>query len=95
MKEIVTPKGILKYRMPNILEAYDIIDASGIYTEGCSLLKLKRNIIQAMEPVIDYSSIEGVSSYPELLMDLDNIMPLTEVSGEILDKVLEILKKKN
>ena len=38
MEEIVTDKGILKYRMPNILEAYDLLEASGISNGEVSTL---------------------------------------------------------
>ena len=96
MKEIITSKGVLKYRMPNILEAYDVLESSGISSGESSTLKLKRNIIGIMAPFIDFSSIEGVSSYSELLDDVENmISPLSEIADEIILKSFSVFKKNN
>lgn len=95
MKEIETPKGILKYRMPNILEAYDVLEASGVTTGESSHLKLKRNIIKNMAPLVDFSGIEGVSSYEELLECVDEmITPLSAIADEIIIKSFTVFKKK-
>ena len=94
-KEIETSKGVLKYRMPNILEAYDLLDTSGIQL-GVSTLKLKRNIIDSMGPMIDYSGIEGVDSYQNLLTMVDDmVMPLGAIADEIIMKTFDAFKKKN
>lgn len=95
MKEIKTSKGILKYRMPNVLEVYDILDVSGVNSGVSDSLKIKRNIISEMGYLIDISSIEGVSSYEELLMLTDEmILPLSDISDEIMSKIFELFKKK-
>jgi len=90
-----TKKGILKYRMPNILEAYDILEASGI-TEGApSQLKMKKNIIQSMDYLLDFTEIEGVTTYAELLEDTENmIVPLGEIADEVISKAFNAFKKK-
>ena len=91
-----TAKGILKYRMPNILEAYDILEVSGIADSKPSQLKMKRNIIASMGYLIDFSSIEGVNSYEELLLDTeDMIVPLGEIADEVILKAFTAFKKKN
>jgi hypothetical protein len=96
MKEIVTPKGVLKYRMPNILEAYDLLDASGVNQGNLNILKLKRNIICEMSCLLDFSSIEGVSSYEGLLLDVENMIgPLSEIADEVISKTFDVFKKKN
>lgn len=95
MLEKKTEKGILKYRMPNILEAYDILEVSGISAGETSALKMKRNIIASMHNLLDFSLIEGVSSYEELLNDLDvMLIPLGEIADEIIFKSFEVFKKK-
>jgi hypothetical protein len=91
-----TKKGVLKCRMPNILEAYDLLEASGVNDEvKPSNLKLKRNIIMAMAPLIDFSEIEGATSYDDLLSDIENMaMPLSEVADSVIEKAFGAFKKK-
>ena len=95
MNEIETSKGILKYRMPNILEAYDLLEASGISNGETSTLKLKRNIIKEMVYLVDFSGIEGVESYDQLLEDIeDMITPLSLIADEVILKSFAVFKKK-
>jgi len=94
--EIKTTKGVLKYRLPNILEAYDILEASGINRGNVNALKLKRNIISSLGVLVDYSLIEGVHSYEDLLNDVDDmLLPLGEIADEIIVKIFDIFKKKD
>lgn len=96
MNEKQTEKGVLKYRMPNILESYDILECSGITEGKPSQLKMKRNIIASMGYLIDFSGIEGVSSYDDLLNDTENmIMPLGEIADEVIVKAFSAFKKKS
>lgn len=93
--EIETKKGVLKYRMPNILEAYDLLEASGITNGVTSTLKLKRNIIKEMEFLVDFSEIKEFSSYDNLLNDVeDMIEPLGKIADEVVVKTFEVFKKK-
>ena len=94
MLEKQTSKGVLKYRMPNILEAYDLLESSGV-SVGANALSLKRNIIKSMEPLLDFSQL-GFSSYFELLSDIENMLnPLSEIADEIIDKTFDAFKKKS
>lgn len=96
MKEIATGRGILKYRMPNIPEAFIVLEKSGISSGETSTLLLKGNIINSMEKFVDFSAIEGVTKYEELLNDVDNmIIPLGEIADEIILKTFAVFKKKN
>jgi hypothetical protein len=92
--EKITSKGVLKYRMPNILEAYDILEASDIANGNKSILMLKRNIIGKMAFLLDCSSIEGFTSYEEMLNDLEFTQPLSEIADEIAAKAFDAFKKK-
>lgn len=95
MKEIQTAKGVLKYRMPNILEAYDMLESSGVVDGQSSALKLKRNMMASMGKMIDTSGIEGNPSYEQLLEDIDNMIhPLSEIADEIILKAFSVFKKK-
>lgn len=96
MKEIVTPKGVLKYRMPNIIEAYDLLDASGVSDGVKSTLKLKRNIMLNMGCLIDHSGIEGAVKYEDLFdMVEEMINPLSEIADEVVTKAFDAFKKKS
>jgi hypothetical protein len=95
MKEIKTEKGLLKYRMPNLLEAYDLLEESGV-NDKVSNLKLKKNIIGAMGNLIDYSGIEGVESYSDLLNNIDEMAkPLSDIADEVILKAFGAFKKKS
>lgn len=88
-----TSKGVIKYRMPNIIEAYEILETSGVGS-GVSILSMKSKVIKQMEPLLDYSSI-GVKDYAELLTMVDDmIIPLSEIADEIILKAFVAFKKK-
>lgn len=94
MKEIQTSKGVLKYRMPNILEAYDILEASGITTGSSSTIMLKRNIIASMGVLLDFKEL-GFSSYEELLNDTDEMLEsISTIADEVILKTFDAFKKK-
>lgn len=96
MKEIQTSKGVLKYRMPNILEVYEMLESSGITMGESSDLKLKRNIIEAMASLVDFSDIEGCASYNDLLNDTEEMtVPLSEIANIIIEKVFGAFRKKS
>lgn len=95
MKEIKTSKGVLKYRMPNLLEAYDLLEESGV-NDKVSNLKLKRNIIKAMGELVDCSGIEGQPTYSDLLNDIEDMAkPLSDIADEVILKAFGAFKKKN
>jgi hypothetical protein len=95
-KEIQTPKGILKYRMPNILESYDILESSGVTDGKPSQIKMKRNIIASMGHLLDFSAIEEFKTYDDLLADTENmIVPLGEIADLVIIKAFSAFKKKS
>lgn len=90
-----TEKGVLKYRMPNLLEAYDLLEDSGV-SDKVSNLKLKRNIIKSMESLVDPSQIHGAPSYAELLNEVECMAgPLSEIADEIILKAFGAFQKKS
>ena len=62
-REVETSRGVLKYRMPNILEIYDILESSEITKGQTSEIKLKRNIIGILGPMLDISGVDGMNSF--------------------------------
>jgi hypothetical protein len=89
-----TAKGVLKYRMPNIIEAYDLLEFSGVSEGVKSNLKLKRNIVENMGSLLDFSGLEGVSSFDDMLSELDLIHPVSEIADEIILKAFGAFGKK-
>lgn len=95
-KEIKTEKGILKYRMPNILESYDILESSGVTEGKPSQLKMKRNIIASMGHLLDFSDIQEYTTYEDVLNDTENmIVPLGEIADLVIIKAFSAFKKKS
>jgi len=95
MKEKQTDKGILKYRMPNVLEVFDLLDQSGVSQGLTDTLKIKRNILANISNLIDLSGLEGVNSYEDLLNDIDSFTaPLSQIADELIEKLFDVFKKK-
>lgn len=79
-----TTKGLLKYRMPNIIEAFDLLDLSGVAEGNSNNLKLKKNIIMGMSELVDVSEMEGISTYSDLLNELDLISEISSIADEVI-----------
>lgn len=95
MKQIKTKKGVLKYRMPNILEAYDLLDASGVSSGETNALKLKRNIMANMSKLIDFSECKDIQAYEDIIADVETfIEPLGSIADEVILKTFTAFKKK-
>lgn len=93
--EKVTPKGVLKYRLPNIAEGYEFLSLCERIKTGADLLRIKGKFISIMSPLVDYKSL-GYSSYLEMLEDKDNMYSaLDEIASEIYEDILAVLGKKN
>lgn len=91
-----TDRGVLKYRMPNAIEIYDIIEACSFSNGKTSIIQSKKNVMLMLDRYLDYSGIEGVESYDQLLEDVEVFtIPLSEIVDEILSKVAVVFTKKN
>lgn len=95
-KEKTTPKGVLKYRMPNIAEGYfylSAITSIKINTMG-DAFTIKGTFIPQMKELIDFSGL-GYESYDDFLEDLENnFIPTKEIADEIFIAVTSVLGKK-
>lgn len=95
MKEKQTPKGVLKYRMPNVIEGFEFLSMVESIRTGADLFKVKGKFIGKMGGLIDYSSC-GYQSWNELINDKEAMFhPLSEIAQEIFDDVTAVLVKKN
>lgn len=95
MKEKQTLKGVLKYRMPNVIEGFDFLSMVEGIKNGADLFRVKGKFISKMDSLIDYSAC-GYGSWDELLNDKEAMFhPLSEIAQEIFDDVTAVLVKKN
>lgn len=94
MKEIVTPKGVLKYRLPDISEGYTFLSYIDSIKNAAEVFIIKGRIIKNMGNFISYSEL-GYLSYDEVLNDKENMRDaLSEISKDIFDDIIELLGKK-
>jgi hypothetical protein len=89
-----TDKGVLKYRMPNIIEGYEFLSMVETIKNGADLFRVKGKFISKMSPLIDYSSC-GYSSWEDLINDKQVMFhPLSDIAQELFDDVTAVLVKK-
>jgi len=89
-----TGKGVLKYRMPNIVEGYEFLSMIEAVSGSSGFFKAKAKFIANLGHLLDYSAC-GYKDYDDLLNDKENMMfPLSEISQEIFDDITGALQKK-
>lgn len=94
MKEIITPRGVLKYRLPDISEGYTFLSYVDSIKNAAEVFVIKGRIIKNMGSLLAYSEL-GYASYDEVLNDKENMRDaLSEISKEIFDDIIELLGKK-
>jgi hypothetical protein len=94
MLEKKTAKGVIKYRMPDIVEGYDFLALMEGKADQSSLFKMKARFIRAIGSMIDLCGI--YPTYEDALKDKDNMMqPLGEIADEVLTDITKALAKKD
>lgn len=92
--EIVTNKGVLKYRLPDISEGYDYLSLVDVITTSADVFIIKSKIIKKMGDLLEFKEL-GYETYQEVLNDKENMRDaLSEISKNIFDDILELLGKK-
>jgi hypothetical protein len=92
--EVQMPNGVLKLRKPNVLEVYDYLESIGSLQEE-NAIKLRGLLIKGIAPYLDFSGVEGVNSFDDLINDADTYFkPLTQLSDELYSLVIGVLSKK-
>jgi hypothetical protein len=95
LKEIKTKKGLIKYRLPNIVEGFEFLAMIDAIKTNSDFFKVKAKFIANLGSLLDYSDC-GYKSYDELLLDKDNMMfPLSQISQEVFDDITGALAKKD
>ena len=79
MKEEETNKGVIRYRMPNIIEATGMMTGLEQGKEN----EILPQILQRMGILLDLSAHES-NSYDELIEDLGMFTPVIEIATEVL-----------
>lgn len=96
MNEIKTAKGILKYRNPNVFENHEILRSAKSFFAADDAIGAKIEVMKNMGPLVDFSGIEGASSYDDLVgMGEDMTLPLSQIADELLSKVTKAFQKKD
>ena len=94
-KEIKTEKGILKYRMPNIVEAYKFLGKIGVFKKDQDMGEIKGKAIEELAIFLDIKGIPNVATFDDLLVDIEKMAePLSDIADEVLRKALLVFKKK-
>lgn len=90
-----TKMGALKYRLPNIAEGYDYLTLVDQVASAEDVFRIKGKIIHKMGDLLDYKAL-GYADYNEVLNDKENMrVPLSEISKEIFDDIVELIAKKD
>ena len=91
-----TEKGILKYRMPTILEAIGLVKLMREHFSVDDHIGAKLEIMKNVKDLLDYSLLDGIKSFDDLNEHGDEFTSvLYEISDEILVKVVDSFAKKN
>lgn len=94
-KEIETPGGILKYRLPDIAEGFDFLAVIERISCAQDVFKIKGNFSRMMGPMIDYNGL-GYASYDEFLRDRENnTAAMAAIADEFFIEITRALGKKN
>jgi hypothetical protein len=95
MKSINTPKGILKYRNPTVLENMTLLKDARSYFSKDDPIGAKISIMEKLSPLLDYSELEGITSFEELnIYGEEMTVPLSEIADDILSKLVVAFTKK-
>ena len=92
--KVVTPKGDLEYRLPDIAEGYEFLCYVDSVASSSDVFRIKAKIIKNMGELLDYKKL-GYLTYDEVMNDKENMRDaLSEISKNIFDDIVELLGKK-
>jgi len=95
MKEIKTSKGVLKYRLPNVSECFDIIGATvGPDGKPLTIFQTKKEIIKIAAELCEYESL-GYGSRQDMVNDPEvMLLPLSEIADQFYKLAIDSFSKK-
>lgn len=89
-KEVKCSDGIIKYRLPNIIEGMRLYGALGVDRQGSlkvSEIEALANIIEKVEPFITSIECESAKTWDELISNMNYLEPLTLIATEVLNSL--------
>ena len=95
MNKIATPKGVLKYRNPTVIENMKLLKDAKEFFKSEDPIGAKISIMEKLEPLLDFSELDGIKSFEELNSFGDEMtLPLSLIADEILNKLVGAFVKK-
>lgn len=96
MNRIQTPKGVLKYRNPTIIETISLVRLLREYFSSQDMIGAKLLIMENIKDLLDYSELDGIKSFEDLNSNGDEMLAaIYEVSDIILNKIVGAFAKKD
>jgi hypothetical protein len=95
-KKYETSMGVLKYRTPTIIENMKLMKSAKEYFISNDPIGAKICIMENMGPLLDFSEMNGVSSFDELNAIGDEMtMVMSEIADDVLNRVVGAFSKKS
>lgn len=88
--------GILKYRNPTVIENMHLLKNAKEFFKNEDPIGAKISIMEKIGPLLDYSELNGISSFEELNKHGEEMtLPVSLIADEILNKLVGAFAKKN
>lgn len=96
MNRIETPKGVLKYRNPTVIENMHLLKDAKDYFKNEDPIGAKISIMEKIGPLLDFSEMPDIKSFEDLNKHGDEMtLPISLIADEILNKLVSAFAKKN
>ena len=88
--------GILKYRNPTVIENMHLLKDAKDFFKNEDPIGAKISIMEKIGPLLDYSELNGISSFEELNKHGEEMtLPVSLIADEILNKLVGAFAKKS
>ena len=88
--------GVLKYRNPTVIENMHLLKDAKDFFKNEDPIGAKISIMEKIGPLLDYSELNGISSFEELNKYGEEMtLPVSLIADEILNKLVGAFAKKN
>lgn len=96
MNKVETPRGVLKYRNPTILENMKLLKAAKEGLSRGDILDARIAIMENIDSLLDYSEMKDVKNFTEL-NELGDEMTIfvSNIAENVLDKLVGAFSKKD
>lgn len=96
MNRIDTPKGVLKYRNPTVIENMHLLKDAKEFFRKEDPMGAKISIMEKIGPLLDFSEMEEIKSFDDLNNHGDDMtLPISLIADEILNRLVVAFSKKN